>query len=84
MPNTVVSYSCLICQKEYRDFDDAIACEDSHYQLDDFTISKVGNEKSPNIDFPRSVQIANRKNNEELALYIFKRTIKPKKNGLKA
>ena len=78
MPIPIFYYQCCKCEKVYPDQDDAIGCEDSHFELGDFAVSFVSKENALNFDFPKSFHITNQKNNE-LALYVFTKTIiKPK------
>jgi len=71
MPTPILStrYQCNKCYRKYSDLQMAIDCENSHYILDDFTISKIG-KHGYNSFYQDSIHVRNQKT-DTIALYNF-------------
>ena len=70
MPMQFIQYQCVKCFQTYLNEQTAIDCENSHYTLDDFKISRMSKEKTPFSCFPRSIHVINQKTNTT-ASYLF-------------
>ena len=69
MPTRIIQYQCNKCHKVYFSEEEAIECENSHYTLDDFTISRIG-KHGYNSFYPDCIHVINQKT-DTIALYTF-------------
>ena len=69
MPTPIIQYQCCKCNQIYINEIRAINCENSHYILDDFIISKIG-KHGYNSYFPDSIHVVNQKT-DKIASYTF-------------
>ena len=69
MPKQIIQYQCCECLAIYVNEQGAINCENSHYTLDDFIISKIG-KHGYNSFYPDSIHVINQKI-DKIALYTF-------------
>ena len=69
MPIQVIQYQCNKCLAIYVNEQGAINCENSHYTLDDFMISRIG-KHGYNSFYPDFIHVINQKANK-VAFYEF-------------
>ena len=69
MPTQVTQYQCNKCLQIYVNEQGAINCENSHYTLDDLTISRIGKHRC-NSFYPDCIYVTNQKTNK-VAFYKF-------------